>query len=132
MNDADLRTEAIVFGRYLVGEDPPAELVERYCRANAKLFPGADDTVVAYARQHPWTVPMLDAAAGITEGGTSLLRKKLLVMTAIVETTPALVERTEQRAVGLPRLALRVGAAGARTAFHVVTGLALRALVKRR
>ena len=131
MNDAELRTEAIVFGRYLVGEEPAEELVERYCRANEKLFPGADDAVVAFARQHPWSVAMLDAGAGIADAG-SLLRKKLLVMTAIVETTPALVDKTEQRAVGLPTLAVKVGVAGARAAFHLVTGLALHAVVRRR
>ena len=132
MNAADLREEAIVFGRYLLGSEPEAALVERFCRANETLFADErDDALVAFARQHPWSIAMLDAAAGLAEPG-SLLRKKLLVMTAIIETTPSLVERTTQQAVSLPRLALRLGAAGARTAVNAATGLALLAWVKRR
>jgi hypothetical protein len=136
VNNADLRTEAIVFGRYLVGSEPGEALIDRYCRANETLFADApasdaDHAVLDFARRHAWAVPMLDAAAGVTGGGESLLRKKLLVMTAIVETTPENVERTEQRSVGLPRLAMRVGVAGARAAFHVATGLVLTAALRR-
>lgn len=132
VNDADLRSEAILFSRYLVGREPDEALVDRYCRASEALFAGrAGDATLDFARRHPWSIPMLDAADGI-RGGDSLLRKKLLVMTAILETTPTLVDRTEQRAASLPRLAVRLGAAGARTAFHVATGLALRAMLRRR
>ncbi len=133
----DLRTEAILFGTYLVDGTPSEELIERYCRANRELFAdeadssGSDHAVLAFARQHPWSVPMLDAAAGLT-GQAPLLRKKLLVMTAILETTPAYVEQTEQRSVGLARLAWRLGTAGAKTAVHAATGLALIAALRRR
>lgn len=130
----DLRTEAIVFGRYLVDRAPSEELIERYRRANEELFAGQggeDAAVLEFARRHTWAVPMLDAAAGL-RGGAPLLRKKLLVMTAILETTPEYVERTEARAVGLARLALRLGVSGARTAFHAATGLALIAALRRR
>lgn len=130
----DLRTEAILFGTYLVDRAPSEELIERYCRANRELFADEasdDHAVLAFARQHPWSVPMLDAAAGLT-GQAPLLRKKLLVMTAILETTPAYVEQTEQRSVGLARLAWRLGAAGAKTAVHAATGLALIAALRRR
>lgn len=130
MNDTDLRTEARVFGRYLVGQAPSETLVERYCAANHAIpAVQGDDEVVAYARRHPWAVPLLDAAAGLTAGG-SLLRKKLLVMTAIVETTPELVAKTEPRAVGLPQLAVRLGLAGVKTGIEVAAGLALSAFVK--
>ncbi len=130
----ELRSEAVVFGRYLVDREPSEALIDRYARANERLFgaPGHDDRVVLeFAVKHPWSLPMLDAAAGLTAAG-SLLRKKLLVMTAIVETTPELVDRTNQQAVGLPRLAVRVGLAGARATLHVVTGLALTAVLRRR
>lgn len=128
----DLHAEAVGFGRYLIGRDPSPDLIERYVRANETLFPGAhDDAVLAYARRHPWSVAMLDTAEGLRDGGGSLLRKKLLVMTAIVETTPELVDKTEQRAVGLPAIAFRVGVAGARTAFNAAAGLALRAMIRR-
>jgi hypothetical protein len=132
VNEADLRTEARMFGRYLIGREPAEALVERYCRANATLFAGeADDALLAFARAHPWSLAMLDAGAGLSQG-QSILRKKLLVMTAIVETTPELVDRFEQRAASLPGLAWRVGMAGTRTALHAAAGLALVAWVKRR
>jgi hypothetical protein len=127
----ELRHEARLFGRYLVDREPSTELVERYVRANEVLGLGVDGDLLEFARAHPWSIGMLDAAAGVL-GGSSLLRKKLLVMTAIVETTPELVDRTEPRAVGLPRLALRVGVAGARTVAHVVSGIALQLYLSRR
>jgi hypothetical protein len=132
VNDTDLRTEAHVFGRYLVGEPPSEALVERYRAAN-HCIPAVDgdDEVVAYARRHPWSVSLLDAAAGLT-AADSLLRRKLLVMTAIVETTPELAGKTEPRALGLPQLTLRLGIAGVRTALEAALGLALTAMVKRR
>jgi hypothetical protein len=132
--DDDLRTEAIVFGRYLVGRPLAEHLIERYVRANQALFASqrgdADHAVLAFARRHSWSVAMLDAATGIT-GGDSLLRKKLLVMTAIVETTPEYVELTAPRADGWLALVRDVGAAGARTALEVAAGLALAAVVRR-
>ena len=132
----DLRTEAIAFGKYLVGRELGEELIERYRQANEQLFAHeAADPVVVYAREHPWAIPMLDAAAGLASvrgGQRLLLRKKLLVMTAILETTPEYVTRTEQRAAGLPELALRLGVATARSAFQAAAGLALYAIVKRR
>ena len=132
MNDTDLRIEANVFGRYLVGEAPSEALVERYCAANHAIAAvHGDDEFVAYVRNRPWSVSLLDAAAGLT-ATNSLLRKKLLVMTAIVETTPELTAKTEPRAVGLPELAVRLGIAGVRTAVEVALGLALTSVVKRR
>lgn len=132
MNDTDLRTEANVFGRYLVGKPPSEALVERYRAANHAIAAiQGDDEVVAYARRHPWSVSLLDAAAGLT-AANSLLRKKLLVMTAILETTPELVTETEPRVVGVPQLAVRLGVAGVRTAVEVALGLALTTVVKRR
>ena len=132
--DDELRNEAILCGRYLVDREPSEDLIERYARANEVLFAGGtavDQEVLDFARRHPWSIAMLDASSGVI-GGNSLLRKKLLLMTAIVETTPELVERTEPRSVDLPRLALHVGAAGVRTVFNVVSGLALQLVLRRR
>lgn len=131
----DLRAEAIAFGRYLIGHAPADDLIERYCRANEKLLAREPkDPAVRYAREHPWTIPMLDAATGLVtlRGGYSLLRKKLLVMMAILETTPEHVARTEPKTVGVTELVVRLGVAGARTAVNAAAGLALLAMVKRR
>lgn len=123
-----------MFARYLVRREPSTILVERYVRAHEELLSEADaidHDVVEFARRHPWSIGMLDASAGLI-GGSSLLRKKLLLMTALVETTPDLVDRTEPRSVDLPRLVLRVGTAGVRTVFNVVSGLALQRMLRRR
>lgn len=123
-----------MFGRYLVDREPSEALIERYCRGNELLLDqdsAIDRAELDFVRRHPWAIPMLDASAGII-GGNSLLRKKLLLMTAIVETTPELVDETQPTDVGLPRLAVRVGSAGVRTVFHVVSGLALSAMLRRR
>ena len=127
----ELRSEAQLFGRYLIGRDLSAELIERYVRANEAHGLASSDDTLEFARRHPWSIAMLDASGGLV-GGSSLLRKKLLVMTALVETTPELVDRVEPRSVSLPRLAVHLGVAGARTAVSVVSGLALRLLLRRR
>jgi hypothetical protein len=133
--DSVLRTEAIAFSRYLVGSEPSSALIERYCQANAELFAGDvapdDAALLDFARRHGWAIPMLDAAMAMTRP-ESLLRKKLLVMMAILETTPEHVARTEARSVGLPRLAWRLGTAGVTAAFNLAAGLALSVAIRRR
>ncbi|HYY06513.1 MAG TPA: hypothetical protein VE997_08040 [Candidatus Limnocylindria bacterium] len=90
-----LEAEAHLFARYLVGRPPPAELVERYRAANAAIFtePVArqDAALIAFARRHPWSVSLLDAASGLLRPG-SLLRNKILLMAAILETSPAFAD----------------------------------------
>ena len=124
---AALRTEAILFSRYLIGADPTEALVARYCEANAILFAeppsAADRKVLAFAHAHPWSIALFDASTGLSPG--SRFRKKLLVMMAILETTPTFVERTSPVSVGFGTLVVRVGAAGAVTAVKLVAGLAL-------
>ena len=86
-----LEGEARVFGRYLVGRFPSAELVERYCAANAAIFTEAagpeDLALVGFVRRHPWSVSLLDASSGLLWPG-NLLRNKILLMAAILETSP--------------------------------------------
>jgi len=130
----ELRQEAILFGRYLVDREPSADLIERYVEANQLLFAndaGFERELLDFARRHPWSIGMLDASAGIL-GGNSVLRKKLLLMTAILETTPEYVEQTQPRAASLPSLVFHVGTASARAAFNMASGLALRLVLRRR
>src|SRR5438046_9346229 len=112
-DDADeapaLEAEARLFTRYLVGRPPPAELVDRYRAANAAIFtePVAreDAALVAFARRHPWSVSLLDAASGLLRPG-SLLRNKILLMAAILETSPAFAAELLPRDARPPRLLL--------------------------
>jgi len=125
--DRALRTEAVLFSRYLIGADPPEELVARYAEANAILFgeapSGFDRKLLAFACAHPWAIALFDASTGGSPG--SRFRRKLLVMMAILETTPRFADQTAQVSVGLGELAVRVGAAGALALCKLVAGLAL-------
>lgn len=80
--------EARLFGRYLLDRDPPPELIDRYVAACDQLFGGETDTadaaLLGYVDRHPHALPFLDAAAGVLRPG-SLLRKKILLMAAIIE-----------------------------------------------
>jgi hypothetical protein len=122
-----LETEARVFGRYLVGEVPTQELVERYAAANRRLahsIGSEDAAVVAFARRHPWSVGFLDAAAALLRPD-GLLRSKILMMAAILETTPRFAEEFLPRPV--PRLVLLVR--GAAIGLVAVTKAALGLLL---
>ena len=109
--DQELELEGRLFGRYLVGREPPRELVERYRAANRILLggtaPGSDAAVVAFARRHPWSIPFLDGATGLVRPG-SLLRNKILVMAAVLEASPAFAEEFLSRTVHPVSLVLRV------------------------
>jgi hypothetical protein len=68
--------------------DPPEELIARYVAASEEIFPPlptADGAaLLAFVDRHPGTLPFVDAAAGVLRPG-SLLRKKILLMAAILE-----------------------------------------------
>jgi hypothetical protein len=84
----DAAAEAAVFARYLLDRDPPAELISRYVTASGRLFPDAigakDHAVLGFIQRYPSALPYLDAAAGLLDN-ESLVRKKLLLMAAILE-----------------------------------------------
>ena len=69
---AELRWEAIRLSRYLVDFEPSEALIERYLLANELLFrdpPTArDQAVLAFARKHPWSIPLLDAGTALSGG----------------------------------------------------------------
>ena len=131
---AVLDLEAQVFGRYLVGERPPAELVARYRAANETLFAepvsGEDAAIVAFARRHPWSVGPLDAATGLFRPA-SALRNKILVMAAILEATPAFADEFLLPPVRPVALALRVTGLGLVAVARTLFGVALLPLAAR-
>ncbi|MBI2300044.1 MAG: lipopolysaccharide biosynthesis protein [Armatimonadetes bacterium] len=94
--DELLRQEAACYARYLLGVTPPPEMVDRYVAANAVLFAAppspADAAVLAFATRHPIALPWLDAAAAVLRP-RSRLRRKLVVMLAILEAAPNFAER---------------------------------------
>ena len=83
--------EADVFGRYLLGGDIDSRTRTLYVRAATELGYDGDDDVSRYAKMHPWTISALDGALAVSNSD-ALLRKKLLLMAAILETQPAYAE----------------------------------------
>ena len=133
-DDAALAREARLFARYLVGQAPTDALVARYVAANRALFTEApappDVAIVAFVRRHPWSTGLLDAASGILRPGGPL-RNKILLMAAILETTPEFADRFLPRQIGPLALVIRVGVAGVVAVTEVLLGAALYAVAAR-
>ncbi|MCU0434766.1 MAG: hypothetical protein MUC87_15030 [Bacteroidia bacterium] len=84
--------EAEITSRYLLnGQTPDATSIALY----AKAISMRDDTqagtrdkkIVSLAFRRPWLLPLLDSAAALSMPN-GLLRQKLLLMSAILETRP--------------------------------------------
>lgn len=134
-DEADLRREALWFGRYLIGAEPSEPLVERYVRANAKVLRETptkrDAAVLAFVHAHPWSLGLLDAGTAFTRNAP-LLRRKLVVMMAILEATPEFFDETAPvEDAGIPALVWRLGLAGAKAAAKITLGTLLAAVVVR-
>lgn len=121
--DGTIRREFRVFGRYLVGRDPGASALAHYerwhaARGNAEQAsaPAIDRVLVAVARVHPVATRIADAYCARLRRA-SLLRRKLVLVLALVECSPetyALVEepRSAGRAGAWTRLVVSGGVEG--------------------
>jgi hypothetical protein len=120
--------EAAIFARYLVRSAAPADVVARYREAVGRLFPGPDGArdraLLAFVHRHPWSVGCLDAAAALLAPG-SRLRQRLLVMAALLETTPDGAAEFLPREPTLGELALRLPAIGLGAVGRLLVGLVL-------
>jgi hypothetical protein len=134
MSDAALEAEARIFGRYLVGSAPEPALVARYCAASRTLWPSPpkprDAAVLAFVRQRPWSVGPLDAAAALLDPG-GLLRSKVLVMSALLEATPAHADDFLPRAASTGALLWRLMSSGAVAVAQAAVGALLYRLAAR-
>jgi hypothetical protein len=123
-----LTLEGTVIGRYLLGVDPPEILIDRYRRANESLFgdpvPDEDRIVLDFVHAHPWSLSLLDSGLGLVRP-RSRLRKKMVVMLAILETTPRFAADFEPCAAGRVGTIARLIGHAAVAAARVVAGLVL-------
>lgn len=133
VKDDRLETEARRFGRYLGSGNLPEDLVDRYCEANRALFPGRpspeDLAFLAFVRQHAWSLPVLESALGLIRPD-ALLRRKLVVLVAIIETDPRFANRFEALAPGRANAVLRLLGLGLSSAFKLTCGILLYPIVK--
>ena len=120
-------SEARTFGRYVLERDIDAVTCERYERAVVELGYG-DDATTRFAATNPWSIAALDGALAVTQPD-ALLRKKLLLMAAILETRPAYCDAFLPRH-RLPLDTLSIGYALVRAAVQTAFGLLLRPFVR--
>jgi len=79
--------EAASFGRYLLGREIDAASCDLYRTAARALAYGSADRITRFALRNPWSIAPLDGALALVQPDAPL-RKKLLLMAAILETRP--------------------------------------------
>jgi len=117
------RDEAGVFGRYLLGHGIDPQTRALYARAVCDLHYDGDDAITHFAKKRPWSIGALDGALALTNSG-ALLRRKLLLMTAILEARPEYTDRFLPRERA-PLDVLLVACAVARAGVLAAIGLLL-------
>ncbi len=90
MND-DFKLEAEIFGRYLLhGKNPDAKSISLYVDA-MNLRPaaaiGRDEKILRFILKNKWSIGMIDGALAFSKK-KSVVRRKILFMSAILETRP--------------------------------------------
>jgi hypothetical protein len=133
-DEQTLREEARRFARYPLACDPGPQVIESYARAHGVLFEGPaaprEAALIRFCRRHPRSLPFLDAAAGVL-APEALLRKKLLVLSALLETTPRFVDRYLPAPRGKVALILELLGLGALAGLRFLVGAALWPLARR-
>ena len=131
-----LERECDTLTRYLVGTRPTSYVCRKYVEAHAHLSPEADrfdELLIRVARRAALGAKLADSYARVFAPGT-LLRKKLVVLLAILETcSPSfrLIDEidSDKRFVLLLRISMRAAGFGvalvAATAFLLPAQLAL-------
>lgn len=125
----ELELECAKFVRYLSGAEPDRYVIERYVAAHdagAVELPGTsrfERAVVRIARRGP--VRMLDAHSRVFANG-SLLRRKLVLVLALLETRSPTAERIDAAVPGSSAaLFLRIGMFGILFAARVAVASVL-------
>ncbi len=135
--DRSARDAAVRLARYVLGVRPSDELLDRYLRAEARVLAAeppttGDEAVAAYVERHPWALPLLDAGTAFV-GDAPRLRRRLIVMTAVLEATPDHVEDTlPVDGAGLPATLVRLGMAGVTAGVKLALGVPLAWALTRR
>jgi hypothetical protein len=126
------RQEAVEFSRYLISEDPTPAEVDRYARACERLGLGESraDPLLAACMRHPSWVGLLDGACALMEPHHPL-RRKLAVLTAILEASPEHVESFLPPSGGRLRCLLVLATSTILAGFRATLGLPLLISLRR-
>lgn len=92
---ADFKREAEIFGKYLLdGKTPDAKSISLYVDA-MNLRPvaalGKDEKILQFILRNPHCIGMIDGALAFSKK-KSIVRRKILFMSAILETRPQYAE----------------------------------------
>ena len=121
--NSELHQEGRQLARYLMGVEPVPEILSRYVSGSRELWADApDEPELRWWRRHPCLLPVLDAAAGLMYP-QSLLRKKVLLMTAILETTPEHAEFFLRAPPRMPWVLAVLAVRGAWAVAKAIVGL---------
>jgi len=120
------RQEAVQFSRYLISENPSPAEVERYARACERfgLAESPADPVLAACMRHPSWIGLLDGACAVIEPHHPL-RRKLAVLTAILEASPEHVESFLPPSGGRLRCLLVLATSAILAGFRATLGVPL-------
>ncbi|HVS08711.1 MAG TPA: hypothetical protein VMS76_02470 [Planctomycetota bacterium] len=129
-SDLELEREARVLGRYLSGAEPSAYVLAKYAEAHRLALPQLepesrfDELLVAFARGGTFRAYMADAhARGFRPA--SLLRRKLVLLLAILECSPQGGDLDAPDPGSRAGFALRAAFDGARFTLAVAAGALL-------
>jgi hypothetical protein len=125
--DALLREGADI-ARYLTGTSTPVEVLDRYVEAHRIIFSDeptqSERSAVAFIRRHPAAIPYVDAACSLLHPH-GLLRNKILLMVALIETTPHFADMFFPEPLSKTSALIRIAGCGLRGIMNTIIGLAL-------
>ncbi len=90
----DHRKEAETLGRYLLGKHPDEKSISLYCEAMAAkpvTLNAREEKLFRFLLRNPWSAGMIDSALAFSPD-KSAVRRKILFMSAILETRPQYAE----------------------------------------
>ena len=119
-----LSLDSCILARYLLNVELPRELQYRYAAACLKLLGNQLDPEWCFVQRHPWTLPFIDAGAGILRPDSGV-RQRLFLMTAILEATPLYAEFFLAPAPRAPQFIFGMALRCIRCAINIAVGIPL-------
>ena len=132
--DQRLKNESVLIAKYLIGSHLPKELSDRYVSANQELMknfvPENTYAELDFILRHDWTLPFIDAAAGLLLPN-SIVRKKVLLMAAILETSPFYASQFFQKPDSALKILIICAWNGFRSIFKLIIGIPILIVARR-